>query len=109
MKEPEYTAEHFESPQDITPNQFDITDLIRAEQTLGSWLPGGDPSVWIVTKLNKTKDERDKLMFRVRVRIDPARLLAAGARVKTGLPGLGYVLLDPATVWPVQLQPKPLQ
>lgn len=60
-------------------------------------------------KAVETKDERDKLMFRVRVRIDRARLLAAGARVKTGLPGLAYVLLDPAVVWPPQLQPKPVQ
>jgi HlyD family secretion protein len=59
-------------------------------------------------KAVETKGERDKLMFRVRVRIDPARLLAAGAKVKTGLPGLAYVLVDSAAVWPAQLQPKPM-
>jgi HlyD family secretion protein len=60
-------------------------------------------------KAVETKDERDKLMFRVRVRIDPERLIAAGSRVKTGLPGLAYVLLDPAAPWPPQLQTQPVE
>lgn len=60
-------------------------------------------------KAVETKDERGKLMFRVRVRIDPERLIAAGSRVKTGLPGLAYILLDPAAPWPAQLQTQPVK
>lgn len=59
MKQPEYTAEQYETPHDLTPNRLEITDVIRAEQRFGSLLPGGDASVFIVTKLNKTKNERD--------------------------------------------------
>jgi HlyD family secretion protein len=46
-------------------------------------------------KAVETKAERDKLMFRVRVRIDPELLRAHAERVRTGLPGLAYVRLDP--------------
>jgi len=55
-------------------------------------------------KTVETKDERDKLMFRIRVKIDPERLRAHAAAVRSGLPGVGYVLLDPTVAWPPQLQ-----
>jgi HlyD family secretion protein len=55
----------------------------------------------------ETKDERDKLMFRVRVKIDPERLRAHADAVRSGLPGIGYVQLDPAVAWPPLLQGKP--
>ncbi len=55
-------------------------------------------------KTVETKDERDSLMFRVRVRIDPARLQTRTTPVKSGLPGLAYVLTDPKTAWPATLQ-----
>jgi HlyD family secretion protein len=53
----------------------------------------------------ETKDERDKLMFRVRVRIDPERLRTRAEAVRSGLPGVGYVRTDPSVAWPSQLQP----
>ena len=55
-------------------------------------------------KAVETKSERDKLMFRVRVRIDPSLLKAHEESVRSGLPGMGYVLLDPKTPWPPMLQ-----
>ncbi len=55
-------------------------------------------------KTVETKSERDKLMFRVRVRIDAAVLQVHAAEVRSGLPGVGYVRLDPAVAWPAQLQ-----
>jgi hypothetical protein len=51
-----------------------------------------------------TKSERDKLMFRIRVRIDPERLRARADAVRSGLPGVAYLRLDPAVAWPPQLQ-----
>jgi len=51
-------------------------------------------------KAVETKSERDKLMFRVRVRIDPDRLRAHREAVKSGVPGVAYVLLDPKVAWP---------
>jgi HlyD family secretion protein len=55
-------------------------------------------------KTVETKDERDKLMFRIRVRIDPERLRDRAQIVRSGLPGVAYVLTDPSAVWPPQLQ-----
>jgi HlyD family secretion protein len=57
----------------------------------------------------ETKDERDKLMFRIRVRIDPGLLATRAALVRSGLPGIAYVRTDPAVAWPPQLQPPQQQ
>jgi HlyD family secretion protein len=54
----------------------------------------------------ETKDERDKLMFRIRVRIDPERLSTRVEAVRSGLPGVAYVRTDRAVAWPPQLQPE---
>jgi HlyD family secretion protein len=58
-------------------------------------------------KAVETKDERDKLMFRIRVRIDPERLRARAEAVRSGLPGVAYVQTDPNAIWPPQLQASP--
>jgi HlyD family secretion protein len=55
-------------------------------------------------KAVETKAERDKLMFRVKLRIDPKLLREHAAEVRTGLPGLGYVQLDSNLPWPASLQ-----
>jgi HlyD family secretion protein len=51
-----------------------------------------------------TKDERDKLMFRIRVRIDPERLRGRAEIVRSGLPGVVHVRIDPSVDWPLKLQ-----
>jgi HlyD family secretion protein len=55
-------------------------------------------------KTVETKDERDKLMFRIRVRIDPERLRGRAELVRSGLPGTAYVSTDPSMAWPAKLQ-----
>lgn len=51
-------------------------------------------------KTVETKVEREKLMFRIKAHI-PAELLRQYIRmVKTGLPGVAYVRLDPNAKWP---------
>ncbi len=52
----------------------------------------------------ETRTEREKLMFRVRIRIDPELLKAYRDRVKTGVPGEAYVRLDESQPWPEHLQ-----
>jgi len=54
----------------------------------------------------ETKSERDKLMFRVKVKIAPELLTKYIERVRTGLPGVAYVRLDNAVPWPENLQVK---
>lgn len=58
-------------------------------------------------KTVETKSERDKLMFRVRVRLDERQARDFIDQAGTGLPGLAYIRLDPNVAWPSLLQPKP--
>ncbi len=55
-------------------------------------------------KAVETRSERDKLMFRVKVRIDSTLLRSHEAAVRTGLPGMAYVRLDSTVAWPRALQ-----
>ena len=57
-------------------------------------------------KTVETQNERGKLMFRIRVRIDPERLRARGDAVRSGLPGVAYIRTNPAVGWPPALQGK---
>jgi len=57
-------------------------------------------------KTVETASERQKLMFRVRARIDRKLLLEHMEYVKTGLPGEAWVRLDPAQAWPARLALK---
>ncbi|ACB94459.1 secretion protein HlyD family protein [Beijerinckia indica subsp. indica ATCC 9039] len=57
-------------------------------------------------KAVETKSERDKLMFRVKVRIDPDILKKYADSVRTGLPGNAYVRIDPNVEWPSWLQSR---
>ena len=52
----------------------------------------------------ETQEERQKLMFRLRAHIDPELLKKHLAQVKTGLPGMAYVKLNPQVEWPPELQ-----
>ncbi len=52
----------------------------------------------------ETRSEREKLMFRVKVRIDPQLLKEHIEKVKTGVPGVAYVKLDQSVEWPGPLQ-----
>jgi len=55
-------------------------------------------------KTVETADERQKLMFRIKAHIDPELLKRYIRSVKTGLPGVAYVKLDPKAEWPKELQ-----
>ncbi len=45
-------------------------------------------------KMVETQSDRDKMMFRVRVRIDPAGRQAMPTMVRSGLPGVAYIKTD---------------
>jgi len=55
-------------------------------------------------KTVETEEERLKLMFRIKARIDRALLEKHIRDVKTGLPGVAYVRLDPDIPWPDALR-----
>ncbi len=54
-------------------------------------------------KTVETKTEREKLMFRLKAQIPPDLLKQHIKIVKTGVPGVAYVLLDPNAEWPPNL------
>jgi len=55
-------------------------------------------------KMVETQSEREKLMFRIRVRIDAGRARAHAEAVRSGLPGVAYVRFDHNVSWPERLQ-----
>jgi HlyD family secretion protein len=57
-------------------------------------------------KTVETKIERQKLMFRIKAKIDPQLLRKYIDTVKTGLPGVAWVRMDDQAEWPEFLQRK---
>ncbi len=57
-------------------------------------------------KYVETRSEREKLMFRVKVRLPEEILKRYAKRVKAGITGVAYVRLSPAAKWPEYLQIK---
>jgi HlyD family secretion protein len=55
-------------------------------------------------KTVETASEREKLMFRIKARIDPDLLRKHLEKVKTGVPGMAYLKLDTSAEWPEHLQ-----
>jgi HlyD family secretion protein len=51
-------------------------------------------------------DEREKLMFRVKLALDAGVLKKFSQRVKAGVRGLGIVRTNTATAWPEDLKVK---
>ncbi len=57
-------------------------------------------------KTVETAEERQKLTFRVKAHIPPEVLQKYVRDVKTGLPGVAYVQLNPEAPWPAHLEVK---
>lgn len=55
-------------------------------------------------KTVETADEREKLMFRVKASVPPELLRKHVEMVKTGLPGVAWVRVDPDAPWPARLE-----
>lgn len=62
------------------------------------------PEAQFTPRQVETMAEREKLMFRVRVRIPPELVRARSAHVKTGVRGVAWIRLDPGAVWPEALE-----
>jgi HlyD family secretion protein len=65
------------------------------------------PQAQFTPKEIETQSEREKLMFRVKVKIDSNVLKENLHKVKTGLPGVAYVPIDASEVWPEDLNKLP--
>jgi len=74
------------------------------EYTIPATVSFVSPEAQFTPKEVETRTEREKLMFRVKVRIDPALLTKHSTIMKTGLPGVAYVRLSTNAAWPESLQ-----
>jgi HlyD family secretion protein len=55
-------------------------------------------------KYVETRNEREKLMYRIKLKIDPALLKTYQTYVKAGLTGTAYVMVAADAVFPIKLQ-----
>lgn len=62
------------------------------------------PRAQFTPKEVETRSEREKLMFRVKVRVDAAWLTQHQEVTKGGMPGMAYVRTDATREWPARLQ-----
>lgn len=62
------------------------------------------PEAQFTPKQVETRSERDKLMFRVKIRVPDELVTGYIERIKTGVRGVSYVKVDPDAVWPSWLQ-----
>jgi len=62
------------------------------------------PEAQFTPKEVETRTEREKLMFRVKVHVDPDLLAKHSDIVKSGVPGTTYIRLGSDVAWPEQLQ-----
>lgn len=63
------------------------------------------PQAQFTPKSVETEEEREKLMFRVKVKIEEDILRKYAEQVKTGVPGVAYIKLDDNAQWPEKVPP----
>jgi len=62
------------------------------------------PEAQFTPKQVETRSEREKLMFRVKIRVPEKTVESYIELIKTGVRGVGYVKVDDSAVWPASLQ-----
>ncbi len=62
------------------------------------------PEAQFTPKQVETRSEREKLMFRVKIKMPAELVISFIEYIKTGIRGVGYVKLDESAVWPAWLQ-----
>jgi HlyD family secretion protein len=77
----------------------------QPETPLSATLSFVSPVAQFTPKEVETQNEREKLMFRAKIRIDPKELVGRLASIKTGLPGVAYIRIDADGAWPDLLAP----
>lgn len=78
---------------------------VRPDLSIPAQVSFVSPQAQFTPKAVETRTEREKLMFRVKVKIAPELLRTHAKQVKTGLPGVAHVRLDPDVPWPKSVPP----
>ena len=61
------------------------------------------PEAQFTPKQVETQDERDKLMFRIKVQVPHEQVLKHIEKIKSGIRGVAYVKIDDSVEWPEKL------
>ncbi len=56
---PEYTIDGFEAPQDVSPGEFDLPDMIERSRQVSDYIGNVGANFWLYEKLNKPLDAID--------------------------------------------------
>lgn len=64
------------------------------------------PRAQFTPKEVETRNEREKLMFRVKVKVEAEWLAAHAELAKPGMPGMAYVRTTPDAAWPESATPR---
>ena len=67
------------------------------------------PEAQFTPKQVETKSERDKLMFRVKIKVPQELVTRYIEHIKTGIRGVGYVKIKDSAVWPSWLEKRLMQ
>lgn len=73
-------------------------------QVIAGYVSFVSPEAQFTPKQVETRSEREKLMFRVKIRVPKETAAQHVEHIKTGVRGVGYVKLNPSGAWPAWLQ-----
>lgn len=78
---------------------------VRQDISIPATVTFVSPEAQFTPKSVETRTEREKLMFRIKVKIPEVLLKTYAKRVKTGLPGVAYIRLQDDAPWPSSIPP----
>lgn len=81
----------------------------RPEVVLPAEVSFVSPEAQFTPKEVETLSEREKLLFRVKARLDPKLLTQQFGTITAGVPGTVYVRVEADAAWPQELSPTPLR
>jgi HlyD family secretion protein len=81
-----------------------ITVDYEPERAVAGFVSFVSPEAQFTPKQVETRDERDKLMFRVKIQVPKEQIERYLERLKTGVRGVGYVKVEQSAAWPPKLQ-----
>jgi HlyD family secretion protein len=81
-----------------------ITVDYETKRSIAAYVSFVSPEAQFTPKQVETKSEREKLMFRVKIKVPEELASRYVERIKTGVRGVGYVKLKDSAVWPAKLQ-----
>ena len=81
-------------------------DAASSEYAIPAVVSFVSPEAQFTPKQVETLSEREKLMFRVKIRIPDELVEKHIEKVKTGVRGIGYVRLNDSVAWPESLEKR---